>query len=484
MTSSQDEMSGPGLKRGSIGLVDAVVMSCAFVAPAAVLLFGNTAIAGFSGPAIPLVYVVSMAIVLTIAYSIGQLARKMPSAGAFYTYATRTIGPRAGFMTGWLIFVGYAFLIPAQSAIFGGFVHDALGRSGLNVPWWLLSIAITTVVVVLSVLDVGVSLKWGMVGLGFEVLILSILSVIIFIHGGAEGFTLTPFVPDADFGGVNGVALGLVFGAWGFLGFESSATLGEEVSQPRKTLPRAMMLAVVVLGVYYVVVSYAQVIGFGTSAEGIDGLTSDTTAFATLANRYAGGWLATLVDIAAMTSLFALHLATVNATSRIVFAMGRENLVPARLGTVSAKRGTPAAAIYTLAVGSVVVTLLCGLLWGPTASFVNLAFIATLAFIPVYGLMNICCALYYKRNHPTEFSILRHVLVPSLGVLGLLWVLKGNVFPIPAAPFNYFVYGVIAYVLVGLCVAWRLGKTKPEVMAKAGMILGGTEDENVKVYNA
>lgn len=331
---------------------------------------------------------------------------------------------------------------------------------------------------VLSVKDVSVSLKWGLVGLGLEGLILLVLTGFIFAQGGAEGFTLAPFIPSGDFGGINGVALGLVFGAWAFLGFESSATLGEEVSQPRKNLPRAMMIAVIALGVYYVVVSYAQVIGFGTSAGDVDQLTSDTTAFATLANRYAGGWLATLVEIAAMTSLFALHLATVSATSRIVFAMGREKLIPARLGTVSKKHGTPAPAIYTLAVGSVIITLLCGMVWGPSASFVNLAFIATLAFIPVYGMMNLCCALYYKKNEPAEFSVTRHVLIPALGVIGLLWVLKGNVYPIPPAPFNYFVYGVAAYLVIGLFVAWWLGKAKPEVMAKAGMILGGTEGES------
>jgi len=455
-------------------------MSCAFVAPAAVVLFGNTAIAGFAGPAIPLVYLVSMATMLTIAYSIGELTRKMPSAGAFYTYATRAIGPRAGFLTGWLIFVGYAFLIPAQSAIFGGFVHDVSARHGLDVPWWILSLAITAVVVALSVFDVAVSLKWGLVGLGFEVLILTALSIIIIVRGGADGFSLDPFIPSADWGGVNGVALGLVFGAWGFLGFESSATLGEEVSNPRKTLPRAMMLAVVVLGVYYVFVSYAEVIGFGTTASGTNELSSDASAFSTLAHRFAGGWLATLVDIAAVTSLFALHLATLTATSRILFAMGREKLLPRQLGSVSSKHGTPAAAIYTLAVFSGVMTLACGAVWGPTQTFVNLAFIATLAFIPVYGLMNVCCAIYYKKEHPREFNVWRHVMIPALGVVGLLWVLKGNIWPIPAAPFNYFLYGVVAYIAVGLVVAWRLGRAKPDVMARAGMIMGGSEGEFVE----
>lgn len=471
------------LSRGRLGLVDAVVLSCAFVAPAAVVLFGNIAIAGFAGPAVPLVYLISLLIMLTIAYSIGQLARKMPSAGAFYTYATRTIGPRTGFMTGWLIFAGYALLIPAQSAIFGGFVHDALGRVGLDVPWWIPSLAITVVVVVLSVLDVGVSLKWGLVGLAFEMLVLFVLAIIIFMAGGADGFSLEPFIPQGEFGGLNGVALGLVFGAWAFLGSESSATLGEEVKNPTRTIPRAIIISVIVLGVYYVVVSYAQVIGFGTTPEGIAALTSDAAAFSTLADTYVGSWLAICVDVAAITSLFALHLATVTATSRIVFAMGRERLLPSRLGVVNAKRGTPAAAIYTLAAISVVVTLVCGIAWGATAAFVNLAFIATLAFIPVYGLMNLCSGIYYKRHHPSEFRVLKHVVIPAIGLVGLAWVLKGNVWPIPAAPFNYFLYGVIAYIGIGLIVAWQLGKRRPEAMAKAGQILGGTEDEYAQTTN-
>jgi amino acid transporter len=459
------------LKRGSVGLLEAVVMSAAFVAPAAVVIFGNIYIAGFSGPAIPLVYLISIAVALCIAWAVGELARKYPSAGAFYTWSTRALGPRAGFMTGWLLFVGYALLAPAQMAIFGSWTHDVLSRYGYDVPWWIFSLLLGGTVTILAIRGVAPSLRASLIGLAFEVAVLLILSLIIIGQGGAEGQSAQPFMPSDSFDGLNGVFLALVFGIWGFVGFESSATLGEEVRQPRRNIPIAVVLAVAVLGVYYVIVSYAQVIGYGVSASGVDELVSDTATFDTLARRFGGTALALLVDIAAMTSLFALNTATMTAITRIVFAMGREGMLPRFLGKASPRFQTPYFSIITVEIAALVALLLAGLAWGPVNTFGYLAFLATLALIPVYALIIVSMIVVYRRNFSGEFGIVRHAVPAVIGLGGLALVLKGNVWPVPAAPFDSFIYVVVIYAAIGLAVAWWLGRAKPETMHEAGMIL-------------
>jgi amino acid transporter len=237
------------------------------------------------------------------------------------------------------------------------------------------------------------------------------------------------------------------------------------------------MLSVVVLGAYYLFVSYAEVIGFGVNPEGVKCLTKDTAAFDTLAATYGGLWLRLLIDIAAMTSLFALHVATINSITRIIFAMGRENLLPKFLGKASTHYHTPQASILTLWGFTVLVTLVAGHAWGPANAFGYLAFLATLALIPLYMLVNLSVPIVYSRYFRTEFGIFRHLVVPVVGILGLIWVLKGNVYPVPDVPFNIFIYLIVAYIIAGLVVVQWLGRTRADLMAQAGMILAGVEGE-------
>jgi amino acid transporter len=465
------------LKAGTLGLLDAVVMSCAFIAPGMVMIFGNLFIAIWAGGAISLVYLLSGIVILTIAYCVGQLARKYPSAGAFYTYACKGLGPKSGFMTGWLLFAGWACLAPAQAAIFGSWLHDILARNGLGIPWPVLSLALLAVVCILSLLGIKLSMRLGLIGLVFEVTVVTILSVFIVAKGGAGGNTLQAFVPEAAFKGWNGITMGMVFAIWGFVGFEASAVLGEEVRDPKRTIPRAVMLSVIILGVYYVAVSYAESIGFGMSAAGTHAISTDPVAFDTLANRFAGVWVRFFIDIAALTSVFALNLATVNSISRVIYVMGRERLLPKVLGRTLRRYQTPHIAITAIIAFATAVCLIGGFAWGPLNAFGYIMFIGTLGMIAVYALINLSTMGVYWRNFRAEFSVLKHAVIPLIGIAALVWVLKGNVYPVPASPYDYFIYVVAAWALVGLGIAFWLSHKRPELMNKAGMILSGLEED-------
>src|SRR6201996_445451 len=127
--SAEAESSG-GLRRDAVGLTGAVVMSAAIMGPAVSTFFNPQFSTPFSGEATPFVYVACLIAILVVASGIVEMARELPSAGAFYTYVSRGLGPRAGFITGGLMFVAYALLPPAELGLIGSDGQDTPATAG------------------------------------------------------------------------------------------------------------------------------------------------------------------------------------------------------------------------------------------------------------------------------------------------------------------------------------------------------------------
>ena len=145
----------------------------------------------------------------------------------------------------------------------------------------------------------------------------ALIALIVLFNGGADGLSLKPFDPSESALGFSGMIYGLVFAIFAFVGFESATTLGEEAHEPRRTIPRAVLVTTLAVGAFYVLLIYSGVIGFGLTAGGLEALQSDGTPFDTLARSFSGSWLSTLSTIAVMTSFMALNIVTVTAASRM-----------------------------------------------------------------------------------------------------------------------------------------------------------------------
>ncbi|WP_350348081.1 APC family permease [Agromyces sp. G08B096] len=466
----------PQLKRNAVGLGGAVVMSAALMGPAVSVYFNPQVVAGGAGAAMPFVFIVALAIMLVVATSITEMARVFPSAGSFYTYVSQGIGPKAGFVTGGLMFLAYALLVPAELALIGFYTSGLLEGYGIHVHWTIISAIFTVLMIVLSRHGISGSLKTAATLFGIEVGVIVLLSIIVLAQGGADGLTLEPLNPAASPTGLTGLALGMTFGILSFVGFEAATTLGEEVRRPRRNVPRAIILSLLLVGVIYVFCTYAEMVGFGVG--NVDALTSDPAPFTTLAKTYAP-WLEILIGLAGISSIFAVTMNSNNGIVRIVFAMGREGLLPASLGRVHPVRRTPSVAIWLVAVVSVVFTFGVGLLAGPFNAYVYLGSVLTLAIIPVYILTAIACIRYFSREGRAERSIVKHVVLPVLGIAALAIPIVGQVYPVPAAPLAFFPYLVLAFIAIMAIVAHRIGRARPEVLARAGTVLatGETEEE-------
>ncbi len=468
------ESKQAGLRAGAVGLGGAVIMSAALMGPAVSVYFNPQVAASHAGVATPFVFVVGMVVMLVVANGVMEMSRVLPSAGAFYTYVSRGIGPKSGFVTGALMFAAYALLVPAELALIGIYTHDVLADLGVNIHWTIISAVFTVLLVVLSLEGINGSLRTALVLFTAEVVVILTLSVIVLAKGGAHGLTLAPLNPGNSSGGMSGIALGMVFAILSFVGFEAATTLGEEVRDSHRNVPRGMFLALLFVGAIYLFCTYSEMVGFGVG--GVDRLTSDAAPFTTLANEYAP-WIKLLVGLAGISSIFAVTMNTNNGVVRIIFAMAREHMLPVGLAKVHPRHHTPVAAIWLNAGFAVALTFGVGLFAGPFNTYVYLGSILTLAIIPVYLLTQVACIRHFGGERRPERSVLRHAALPVLAMALLLIPVYGQVYPVPAAPLNVFPYLVLLYIVAAALYAVALGRRRPDALARAGAVLATGESE-------
>src|SRR5215471_7035287 len=300
-----------GLERRAIGLPAVTTQSAALIAPAAGSVATVAFVAGYTGVATPLSFLIGLLVCVAVALVIGEYAKRLPSAGSFYTYLTRTFGAKTGFVTGVMLFGAYVLLFPFQLDFFGNFVSSLFAASGTQISWVIFSTALIVLSTTLAVLGVKPSLRTGLVGLAFEMIVLTVFSIVIIAKGGASGNTLQTFNPTQSLKGTGGLLTAVVYTIFAFVGFESATTLGDEAKQPRRTIPRAVLLTTVIVGVFYVLVSYAVTIGYGISPRHIHALVTATAPFTTLSDQYGNGVLSVFVDLAVVSSFTALNIVTV-----------------------------------------------------------------------------------------------------------------------------------------------------------------------------
>src|SRR3954469_20221712 len=202
-------MSTPRLRRNAVGLTGAVIMSAAIMGPAVSTFFNPQFSMPFSGEATPFVYLACTIALLIAASGIIEMAREFPSAGAFYTYVTRGLGPRAGFITGALMFVAYALLPPAEVGLIGSYLQSTFRTEfDANIPWWIIGLIPAGLMVFLAFEGIRSSLRTALILFTVDVAIVLLLASIIVGHGGEDGLTLQPLNPSASPNGFAGLTTG------------------------------------------------------------------------------------------------------------------------------------------------------------------------------------------------------------------------------------------------------------------------------------
>jgi amino acid transporter/NAD(P)-dependent dehydrogenase (short-subunit alcohol dehydrogenase family) len=469
--SADDPSTDRRLRRNAISLTGATVVGVSLIAPAAGMAFLPQVVAAQAGGAVPLIYLVALVGSLCLAYTVSQFAQWVPSAGSFFAFNSKGFGPSVGFFSGWMFLAGYLGGFPMNMLAFGNSLSAVLGkRLDVDVPWWVLTIAGTILITAIAVQGLGLSVRVDIAMLVLEALVIVVLAVVIVAKGGAEGNTLTVFTPSATGAQAGSALFGLVFAFGTFVGFEGVTTVAEETRNPRRNIPRAVMGSVLITGGFFIFVTYAITIGFGSS--GISALADDPVPLDTLGERYIGSDFTLFIDLAVILSAFAVALAAGNGLTRVIFAMARDRALPLWLSRVHHKHGTPYTAIVAVGALSLVLALALGLAYGPyPEAYSYLGAFTGLPVLILYVLVSVALARYVWRDRRSDFNVVKHVVVPVIGATLAAAAIYGSYNPLPEGPFLWINLGFVGYLIVGVALAVYLKRRHPERMQAFGEVI-------------
>ncbi len=473
VTAAGDTQARKRLRRNSVSLPGATTMGIAVIAPAAGMAFVPQIVAGYAGAAVPFAYVLVIVGAVCVAYTISVFARKFTSAGSFYTFNTKGLSPEFGFISGWLLLLGYVMFFPQNTLAFGYTLSSILSEhAGISIPWWAFTIAATALIVGLAIMGLSQSMRVDIIVISFEVLVLLILAIIVVTKGGDAGNTVRVFNPAISPKGFSGISFGLIFALGTIEGFEASATAAEECREPKKNIPRALMGSVVGCGIFFVFVTYALAIGFGVNHAGT--FASTGLPLDTLSRRFVGADFAVVVDVAVTLSALAVSIAAGNGAVRVIFAMARERVLPQPLSGLS-RRQTPYVAALTVGGIALAVALILGGVAGPYPQAYS--YIGALGSLPVavlYVLVCISLIVYFLRSRDPDFHPVKHLVIPGVGVIVAALPVYGSFHPLPSGAFLVVNIILLAYLIVGVGVIFML-RQRPGRLEQVGQVLATGE---------
>src|SRR3954470_3808461 len=352
-TVAREDAQPSGLRR-ELHFWEAIALSIAIMAPTAAMALNGVGIAGLIGRAVPLAFLFALIGVLFVSYAFAQLTKEVSHAGSVYALTGFTLGARAGFLAGWALLGTYLCFTVASSAEVGLFFSSFLASTGIadSADWIWIALVSAGLIWLIAAGDIRVATRSLLTMEGISVTLIVILVVVIFakLIGGSAPSGHESSLGDAfslpSGTSLDAVATAAVFGFLSFAGFEGAAALGEETAEPRRNIPRALFLAPLSMGIFYLIVILCQTLGFGTNAAGVKAFASSSSPLGDLARTYVGAGLQDGINLGAAISAFASGLGTATAGSRVLYALSRDGLRESHpLTRISGRSGAPVGAL-------------------------------------------------------------------------------------------------------------------------------------------
>jgi len=476
------DVGGARLRR-ELNIWETIGISVALMAPSMAANINPQGTVGVVGRAIPLTFVLATVGVLLVSWTFVRLSQRFHHSGSVYGFVGATIGPRAGVVAGWGLVGTYTFYGVVTSMAAGRIFSAFLAGIGVwdSPPDWaafVIAAIVLAGVYALTVAPVRRGTRTLLVIEGGTVLLILLVTLVVIVRlaagsaPGGRGLTLTPFsvAPGTD---PSALFLGVVFGFLSFAGFEAAATLGEEAREPRRDIPRAILGTAIFGGLFFILVTWVEVMGFGADDAGLKAFGSSNALVADLGTSYVGSWLGDLISLGASISAFGCALACAVGASRLVFALARDDVAPRPLARVSATRGTPEGAAVAVVGTMLALDIVIGLLYrgedSPSlATFVAAGTIGTLILLVVYVLATIGATrlVFFPRGRA---AVRAEIVIPVLGLALLGYTLWRNIIPFPEGAARWlpitavvWLLAALAFVLVRSDVARRAGEKLTE----------------------
>jgi len=483
-----------GLQRNAIGLTEVLFQSITHMAPAVAVALSIGAATGYAGRLTPLAVVFAMVACLFTAYSIGQLAKHLPSAGGMYTYVARGLGPFFGWLMAWAFALAEPLVAPILLAAFG-FYAAVFVTAYLNVGqdfqylWVVFAVACGLVMWWLIYSGVQLSTRTGVILGAIEISIFVFISVLLIVNAGDRN-TVDVFIPGSD--GVQPAFQGMIFCLLAFIGFEAAAPLGEEAREPRRTIPKAVFWSTIGVGSFYILCYYAATVYFGQDRMGEFYGFNGGDPWGFMGTEVLGTLGGILVVFAIINSSLANANAGATAATRSLFSMARGGLLPKMFAAIHPTHRTPVNAVHFQVLLAIVVAVAGGLYLandpyeglGPINIYVFIGTMLGLLFAGMYMAVNLAVIGFYLRQRRDEFNVIKHLIVPLLGVAtmvpAMLFVIGGLTIPVIDLPvpaydnalrFTAPIVGI--WMLIGIVIFIVLWMGNRQALARMGDVYGG-----------
>ncbi|MEO8251723.1 MAG: APC family permease [Chloroflexota bacterium] len=490
---------GEGLQRNAIGLPEVLFQSITHMAPAVAVALSIGAATGFAGRLTPLAVVLAMVACLFTAYSIGQLAKHLPSAGGMYTYVARGLGPFFGWLMAWAFALAEPLIAPILLAAFGLYganflqVYLHVGE-GFTYLWVVLAVLCGLLLWWLIYSGVQLSTRAGIVLGAIEITIFVFVSMLLIAKAGSRN-TLSVFIPGDQ--GIQPAFQGMIFCLLAFIGFEAAAPLGEEAREPRRTIPRAVIWSTIGVGAFYVLCYYAATVYFGVDRMGDFYTFNNGDPWGFLGTDVLGTLGGILVVFAIINSSLANANSGATAATRSIFSMARGGLLPKFFAAVHPTHRTPVNAVHAQVLVAIVVAVAGGLILaddpfpgsGPINIYVFIGTMLGLLFAGMYMAVNLAVIGFYLRERRHEFNPIKHLIIPILGVLAMvpamMSVIGGLTIPffdveLPAYTNSLrFTAPIVgAWILLGIVIFFVLWARNRAALSRMGQVYGGEGDSD------
>jgi amino acid transporter len=410
------------LARNRLGVFAVVIFVMSAAAPLTVVagvLTTGYAVTGLIG--IPLAFLAVGVVVALFSVGYVAMARHVSNAGAFYAFVARGLGRPVGVAAAWVALLAYSALQVALYGAIGAAAAPLLQEwFGLRVGWWVIALAAWLLVAVLGLLRVDLN------GIVLAVLLVAEIAVIVVFSGASllwpadgGGLTFDGLAPSNL--AAPGVGAVLVLAVLGFVGFEQSVVFSEESRDPVRTVPTATYVAVTLIAGLYAFAAWAMTLGTGPASIVDRSRAEGPEVLFNVAGERLGGTSIHIGHALFLTSIMAAMISFHATTARYAFALGRENVLPKKLGDTSQRTGAPK-------VGSLLQSL-CGLAvivvyavagWDP---LVHLFFwggtgggFGVLLLIAVTAL----AVIAFFARQPSGESAWRRLVAPGLAAVALL----------------------------------------------------------------
>jgi amino acid transporter len=387
-------------------LPSVVAFGVSYMAPSLVMvIFGIIAVA--SAGTAPTAFAIATAAMLLTALSYAKMARVYPVSGSAYFYARHNLGSRVGFLVGWSVLLDYLFL-PMVAWLTQSILLNAQFPAVPIWAWMLINAGFTTTVNVVGIVVADrVNKVFTSVALFLVLLFFGYCITHLAAHHPVS-YTAPFWNADTTIAGVSAAA---AIAAYSFLGFDAVTTLAEETKDPKRTIPRAVVLVIAIGGLLFIVGAYImQLVHPGDVFE--DAQAASYTMSIDVGGQFFADWTNLAGIIAGSASCLAVQL----STSRLLYIMGRDGVLPKRIfGYLNPRTLTP---IYCVLLTGAMCFVGLNLSLQTATGFIN--FGAFTAFTAV----NVCVIAYYVRHRRAHrLNVVAYVVMPAVGAAVSLYML-------------------------------------------------------------